>query len=94
MSVTIMVPVELPDEFFKKVQEAMVDSMKEIAELYVRAHDLPEYPTAAELKRTLKIGDVKVNQWIEGGLPIIPWSKKENRFDREDIKAHIQKMKI
>jgi hypothetical protein len=62
--------------------------------LLTRAIELPPYSNRTEVKKILKIGDEMLNSWIAEGLPIIPWSKKEDKFDRDDIKAHINSMKI
>lgn len=92
--VMLNVPIEIPDEFFQELSRAALKYVDEILQLYVRAHELSEYPNASEVKKVLKMGDDRLQNWIDSGLPYIPWSKREIKFDREDIKKHINSLKI
>ncbi|GEK36578.1 hypothetical protein K5E_08310 [Enterococcus thailandicus] len=46
-----------------------------------------------EEKQQLKIGDTRLNNWIDHGLKVIPFGK-ETRFDREDVKLFLDSLKI
>lgn len=92
--VMLNVPIEIPDEFFQEVAKVALKAADEILQLYKRSYELPEYPNASEVKQVLKIGDKKLQEWIDTGLPYVQWSKKEMKFDRDDIKKHINSMKI
>jgi hypothetical protein len=90
---TVTMPVSLPDEFIDEVAAAITAKVMENISLYIKANELPPYPNRTELRSILKIGDEKINQWIKDGLPQIPWSKKETKFDRDDVKQMINSMK-
>ena len=90
----LTMPIELPDSFVDEVATAITAKVMENISLLIKASDLPEYPNRTEIRTVLKVGDEKINQWIKEGLPRIPWSKKETRFDRDDIKKAINSMKF
>ncbi|MBM7710231.1 DNA-binding protein [Enterococcus lemanii] len=55
--------------------------------------DLPPYPNRKQVKQVLRIGDERLNHWISSGLKVIPFGK-EMRFDRRDIQAFLDQLKI
>ncbi|MEC3942417.1 hypothetical protein [Enterococcus mundtii] len=89
----------IPDEVIEKqiipqfVQIAVLEFEKRM-KLLTRTTELPPYPNKSEVKNILGMGDDMLKEWIADGLPVIPWSKKEDRFDRDDIRLHINKMKL
>ncbi|MBO1298958.1 MULTISPECIES: hypothetical protein [Enterococcus] len=89
----------IPDEVIEKqiipqfVQIAVLEFEKRM-KLLTKTTELPPYPNKSEVKNILGMGDDMLKEWIADGLPVIPWSKKEDRFDRDDIRSHINKMKI
>ncbi|EOH66051.1 MULTISPECIES: hypothetical protein [Enterococcus] len=89
----------VPDEVIEKqiipqfVQIAVLEFEKRM-KLLTKTMELPPYPNKSEVKNILGMGDDMLKEWIADGLPVIPWSKKEDRFDRDDIRSHINKMKI
>lgn len=89
----------IPDEVIEKqimpqfVQIAVLEFEKRM-KLLTKTMELPPYPNKSEVKNILGMGDDMLKEWIANGLPVIPWSKKEDRFDRDDIRSHINKMKI
>lgn len=89
----------IPDEVIEKqiipqfVQIAVLEFEKRM-KLLTKTMELPPYPNKSEVKNILGMGDDMLKEWIADGLPVIPWSKKEDRFDRDDIRSHINKMKI
>lgn len=89
----------VPDEVIEKqiipqfVQIAVLEFEKRM-KLLTKTTELPPYPNKSEVKNILGMGDDMLKEWIADGLPVIPWSKKEDRFDRDDIRSHINKMKI
>lgn len=89
---TITMPVELPEEFIEETALAITDLVMAKVERRIGLNDLPPYPTRKDVKKVLKIGDERLNQWIADGLPKIRFGR-EVRFDREDIKQFIDTMK-
>ena len=87
-------PIEMPSDFADQIASLVLKQVDERIKLSNSAIELPLYPNRSELKKVLKIGDEKIDSWISEGLPMVLWSKKEHRFDRDDIKEHINKMKI
>ncbi|WP_062805967.1 hypothetical protein [Enterococcus pernyi] len=89
----------IPDEVIEKqimpqfVQIAVLEFEKRM-KLLTKTMELPPYPNKSEVKNILGMGDDMLKEWIADGLPVIPWSKKEDRFDRDDIRLHINKMKL
>ncbi|BBM14670.1 hypothetical protein ABVF54_15090 [Enterococcus mundtii] len=89
----------IPDEVIEKqimpqfVQIAVLEFEKRM-KLLTKTMELPPYPNKSEVKIILGMGDDMLKEWIADGLPVIPWSKKEDRFDRDDIRLHINKMKL
>ncbi|WP_301356754.1 hypothetical protein [Enterococcus spodopteracolus] len=89
----------IPDEVIEKqiipqfVQIAVLEFEKRM-KLLTKTTELPPYPNKSEVKNILGMGDDMLKEWIADGLPVIPWSKKEDRFDRDDIRLHINKMKL
>ncbi|EYT95175.1 hypothetical protein [Enterococcus mundtii] len=89
----------IPDEVIEKqiipqfVQIAVLEFEKRM-KLLTKTTELPPYPNKSEVKNILGMGDDMIKEWIADGLPVIPWSKKEDRFDRDDIRLHINKMKL
>lgn len=91
--------IQIPDDLVaQQLAESIVDVVLEYVDqrlkLLIRVTDLPEYPNRSEVKKILHIGDDTLKDWIKNGLPIIMWTKKEDRFDRDDIKKHINSMKF
>lgn len=91
--------LSIPDEIIveqltAKIVDVVLERIEERLKLLNKATELPPYPNKSEVKSILGIGDDKLNEWISDGLPVILWSKKEIKIDREDIKAHINKLKI
>ncbi|WP_270597063.1 helix-turn-helix domain-containing protein [Enterococcus asini] len=88
----ITLPIDLPDEFIEETAMAITDLVITKVERRFGANELPPYPTRTDIKKVLKIGDERLNEWISNGLPSIRFGK-ETRFDREDIKQFINSMK-
>ncbi len=91
--------LHIPDELIQKqIAFAIVTiataEIEKRMKLLTKTLELPPYPNKSEVKTILGMGDELLKEWIAEGLPVIPWSKKEDRFDREDIKNHINNMKI
>lgn len=90
----LTMPIELPNSFVDEVAAAITAKVMENISLLIKASDLPEYPNRTQVRKTLKVGNEKIDQWIRDGLPQINWSEKETRFDRDDIKKAINSMKF
>lgn len=91
--------LSIPDELIveqlaDQVINLILSRLDERLKLLNKAEELPAYPNKSEVKSILGMGDEMLKDWIADGLPVIPWSKKEDRFDRDDIRAHINNMKI
>lgn len=89
----------IPDEIIieqlaDQVISLILKKLDERLKLLNKTEELPPYPNKSEVKSILGMGDEMLKDWIADGLPVINWSKKEDRFDRDDIRAHINNMKI
>lgn len=89
---TITMPIELPEEFIEETALAITNLVMVNIDKRIKLNELPPYPTKTQLKDVLKIGDDRINKWIQDGLPQIDFGRG-TRFDREDIKQFINSMK-
>lgn len=89
----LQAPVEIPDKFIDELALAITEKVMAKVDKAVKLNDLPPYPTKVQLRKILRIGDDKIKLWIAEGLPVINFGKKETRFDRDDIKAFLDKKK-
>lgn len=90
---TLKIPIELDNELIEIIAQLVLDTLDEQTQNPEPINDLPPYPTRKQVKKVLRIGDERLNQWITGGLKVIPFGK-ETRFDREDIRAFLSQLKI
>lgn len=90
---TINVPIELNQEIIDELVQLTKQRIEEEEAKQSKAKELPPYPTRKQLKQQLKIGDTRLNNWIDHGLKVIPFGK-ETRFDREDVKLFLDSLKI
>ncbi|WP_367377823.1 DNA-binding protein [Enterococcus gilvus] len=90
---TIKIPIELDNELIKIIAQLVLDTLDEKLPKPEPINVLPPYPTRKQVKKILRIGDERLNQWITSGLKVIPFGK-ETRFDREDIRAFLSQLKI
>lgn len=90
---TITVPIHLPEKFIEETAAAITELVMANVEKRFRFSELPEYPTKNEIKKILKIGDDRLNEWIADGLPRVSCFGSKTRFDREDIKKYINNTK-
>lgn len=82
------------DQIIPQFVQIAVSEFEKRMTMLTKTKELPPYPNKTEVKTILGMGDDMLKDWIADGLPVIPWSKKEDRFDRDDIRAHINNMKI
>lgn len=82
------------DQIIPQFVQIAVSEFEKRMTMLTKTMELPPYPNKTEVKTILGMGDDMLKDWIADGLPVIPWSKKEDRFDRDDIRAHINNMKI
>lgn len=90
---TVKIPIELSNELIDVIVQMVLDSLDEQPKDSDPINDLPPYPTRKQVKKALRIGDERLNHWIANGLNVIPFGK-ETRFDREDIRAFLARLKI
>lgn len=91
---TVKIPIELGSELIDAIVQLVLDSLDdEQLKRSEPVNDLPPYPTRKQVKKILRIGDERLNHWIANGLNVIPFGK-ETRFDREDIRAFLARLKI
>ncbi|MBC1910874.1 DNA-binding protein [Listeria innocua] len=90
---TVRVPIEFNQEIIDELFQLMKQRLKEEEDQQPKTNELPPYPTRKQLKQHLKIGDARLNSWINHGLKTIPFGK-ETRFDREDVKQFLDSLKI
>ena len=90
---TIKIPIELDNELIEIIAQLVLDTLDEQLPKLEPINVLPPYPTRKQVKKVLRIGDERLNQWITSGLKVIPFGK-ETRFDREDIRAFLSQLKI
>lgn len=90
---TIKIPIELDNELIEIIAQLVLDTLDEQLPKPEPINVLPPYPTRKQVKKVLRIGDERLNQWITSGLKVIPFGK-ETRFDREDIRAFLSRLKI
>lgn len=89
---TVTVPIEFNQEIIEELVQLTKQRIEEEAQ-QPKTKELPPYPTRKQLKQQLKIGDTRLNNWIDHGLKVIPFGK-ETRFDREDVKLYLDSLKI
>ena len=87
------IPLEVNDEVINYLAEQVLRKIEEKENKYISINELPPYPNRKQVKKGLRIGDNRLNQWIALGLKTIPFGK-EARFDREDIKDFLDKLKV
>ena len=90
---TVNVPIEFNQEIIEELVQLTKQRIEEEESKQSKAKELPPYPTRKQLKQQLKIGDTRLNNWIDHGLKFIPFGK-ETRFDREDVKQFLDSLKI
>ncbi|EOT41326.1 MULTISPECIES: hypothetical protein [Enterococcus] len=90
---TVNVPIEFNQEIIEELVQLTKQRIEEEESKQSKAKELPPYPTRKQLKQQLKIGDTRLNNWIDHGLKVIPFGK-ETRFDREDVKQFLDSLKI
>lgn len=90
---TVNVPIELNQEIIDKLVQLTKQRIEEEEAKQSKTKELPPYPTRKQLKQQLKIGDTRLNNWIDHGLKVIPFGK-ETRFDCEDVKLFLDSLKI
>lgn len=91
--------LNIPDEIIqtelaKNITSLVLVEVEKRLKLLTKTVELPPYPSKREVKSILGIGDEMLKEWISNGLAVIPWSKKEDRIDRDDIREYINSMKI
>lgn len=89
----INVPIELDTEMINNAIQALLDQQNNQVQTNDATDELPPYPTRKQVKKILHIGDERLNDWINHGLHVIPFGK-ETRFDREDIKSFLDRLKV
>ena len=89
---TVNVPIEFNQEIIEELVQLTKQRIEEEAQQQ-KMKEFPPYPTRKQLKQQLKIGDTRLNNWIDHGLKVIPFGK-ETRFDREDVKLFLDSLKI
>ncbi|WP_430619499.1 DNA-binding protein [Enterococcus sp. DIV0802b] len=89
----IEIPIEFDDVLIEIVTQNVIQALQESKKVDYKIEELPQYPNRKQVKRILKIGDGRLNQWIASGLKIIPFGK-EMRFDREDIQKFLNQLKL
>ncbi len=89
---TVNVPIEFNQEIIEELVQLTKQRIEEETQQQ-KTKELPPYPTRKQLKQQLKIGDTRLNNWIDHGLKVIPFGK-ETRFDREDVKLFLDSLKI
>ncbi|MBE9895055.1 helix-turn-helix domain-containing protein [Enterococcus casseliflavus] len=90
---TVKIPIEFSNELIEIIVQQVLNTLDEQPQNPEPINDLPPYPTRKQIKKVLRIGDERLNQWIDNGLKVIPFGK-ETRFDREDIRAFLTQLKI
>ncbi|WP_434243336.1 DNA-binding protein [Enterococcus avium] len=90
---TVNVPIEFNQEIIEEIVQLTMQKIEEEQIQQPNLNELPPYPTRKQLKKQLKIGDNRLNSWINNGLKIIPFGK-ETRFDREDVKLFLDNLKV
>lgn len=90
---TVNVPIEIDDQFTELIVQQVLKQVNENEAKDPLASELPPYPNRKQVKRVLKIGDDRLNDWIAHGLLTIPFGKKL-RFDREDIRSFLDQQKV
>ena len=90
---TVTVPIEFNQEIIEELVQLTKQKIEEEEAQQQKTKELPPYPTRKQLKQQLKIGDTRLNNWIDHGLKVIPFGK-ETRFDREDVKLYLDSLKI
>lgn len=86
------IPIELSSEFIEVIVQLVLDSLGDQPKSSQPVNDLPPYPTRKQVKKVLRIGDERLNNWIANGLKFIPFGN-ETRFDREDIRRFLNQLK-
>ncbi|BBM18951.1 hypothetical protein G15_2622 [Enterococcus avium] len=89
----VEIPIEFDELLIEIVTQHVMKSLNESKQQKYKFDELPPYPNRKQVKRILKIGDERLNQWIADGLKIIPFGK-EIRFDLEDIQKFLNGLKI
>ncbi len=87
------IPIEYDDILIEIVTQNVIQEIQKSKKLDSEGDELPPYPNRKQVKRVLKIGDERLNQWIDRGLKVIPFGK-EIRFDREDIQKFLNNLKL
>ncbi|MGG5369355.1 DNA-binding protein [Enterococcus sp. AZ196] len=90
----IEIPIEVDDEIIHAIAQQIIETalIESNGLAQQGTIDLPPYPTRKEMKKILHIGDERLNSWIIHGLSTISFGK-ETRFDREDVKEFLNKLK-
>lgn len=87
------IPIEYDDILIEIITQNVIQALQKSKKLDSKVDELPPYPNRKQVKRVLKIGDERLNQWIDIGLKVIPFGK-EVRFDRADIQKFLSRLKI
>lgn len=89
----VEVPVEFDDVLVELIIEKILQMLQESQDRDHESNELPPYPNRKQIKRVLRIGDKRLNDWIAKGLKVIPFGK-EMRFDREDVQEFLNTLKL
>ncbi|MDH6363700.1 Icc-related predicted phosphoesterase [Enterococcus sp. PF1-24] len=87
-------PIVLPDDFIDEVADTIVQVIMNRIDKQLLISELPPYPNKKEIMKTFRVGDERINQWMNDGLfSVGAFGNKEVRFDRDDIKKYINSTK-
>lgn len=89
----VEIPIEYDDILIEIVTQNVIRAIQQSEKLARKIDDLPPYPNRKQVKKVLRIGDERLNQWIANGLKVIPFGK-EMRFDRSDIQTFLNELKL
>lgn len=73
---TLKIPIELDNELLEIIAQLVLDTLDEQPSNHEPINDLPPYPTRKQVKKVLRIGDERLNQWITSGLKVIPFGER------------------
>lgn len=87
----VMIPAEIDTtKISKQILDQALQAIEKRMELVNKTYDLPPYPTQQQLKKTLEIGQDRLNDWIARGLKKQIWSTGSTRYDREEVRKFLK----
>ena len=86
------VPIQIPENFADQVASIVAKQIEIRLDLLTRTIELPLYANRSEVKKILRIGDARLNDWIALGLKVQYWGDglQDVRYERSEIQRFLK----